>query len=284
MSDDRAPAADDTLQFDRAVPLSTDAAGQAGPSLTCESCKNEIKTEYFTVNGVTLCETCKDAVQQQAASVREWPSVIRATLFGFGAALVGAIIYYGVIAITDFEIGIVAILIGYMVGYAMRKGARERGGRRLQIIAIVLTYLSVALAYLPLAMRGARESSSESGLTIDSAQVLAPTTDSTVANADTTENARGVADSQLRASSDSLVLETTFGGTVRAIGLLLVFSLTLPVFVVFGSMPSGLISALIIGIGLRQAWKMTGVPDLETHGPFKVGAVSSASAAPPAAS
>ncbi len=283
MSDDRSPADAEALQFDRAVPLSTDAAGNSGPSLTCASCKNEIKTDYFTVNGVTLCETCKDAVQQQAASVRDWPNVMRATLFGFGAAIAGAIIYYGVIAITDFEIGIVAILIGYMVGYAMRKGARERGGRRLQVIAIALTYFSVALAYLPLAMRGAQRSGSESGLTSDSAQVLTPSTDSAIAGADT-ENATGEATAQSRVSSDSLALETTFDGTVRAIGLLLVFSLTLPVFVVFGSMPSGLISALIIGIGMRQAWKMTGVPDLETHGPFKVGAVSSASDAPPAAS
>jgi hypothetical protein len=36
-------------------------------------------------------------------------------------------------------------------------------------------------------------------------------------------------------------------------------------------MPMGLISALIIFIGLRQAWRMTGRPELVISGPYKVG-------------
>ena len=65
-----------------------------------------------------------------------------AAIFGLGAALAGAAIYYAVIAITHFEIGLVAILIGYMVGYAVRKGAGGRGGLRFQILAALLTVRS----------------------------------------------------------------------------------------------------------------------------------------------
>ena len=68
-----------------------------------------------------------------------------------GAAIAGAAIYYAVIAIAHLEIGIVAILIGYMVGWGVRKGAGGRGGRRFQILAVVLTYWAVGLAYSPLA-------------------------------------------------------------------------------------------------------------------------------------
>ena len=42
--------------------------------------------------------------------------------------------------------------------------------------------------------------------------------------------------------------------------------------VVAGSFPSGLISAFIIFIGMRQAWQMTGVPLLKILGPYRVGA------------
>jgi hypothetical protein len=56
--------------------------------------------------------------------------IVMAGVFGLGAGIVGAVIYYAVIAITNFEIGLVAILIGYMVGQAVRKGARGRGGLR----------------------------------------------------------------------------------------------------------------------------------------------------------
>jgi len=59
----------------------------------------------------------------EATSGKGAGKLIRAGVFGLGAAIAGAAIYYAVMAIADLEIGIVAILIGYMVGYAVRKGA-----------------------------------------------------------------------------------------------------------------------------------------------------------------
>src|SRR5207237_4415003 len=89
----------------------------------------------------------------------ETPGVITpllvASLFGLGAGIVGAAIYYAVIALANLEIGIVAILIGYMVGYAVRRGAGGRGGRRFQALAVALTYLSIAFAYAPAAVQSA---------------------------------------------------------------------------------------------------------------------------------
>jgi hypothetical protein len=52
--------------------------------------------------------------------------------------------------------------------------------------------------------------------------------------------------------------------------------LALPVLVVVGSFPSGLISAFIIFIGMRQAWKMTTAPVLRIAGPYRVGASQAA--------
>jgi hypothetical protein len=54
------------------------------------------------------------------------------------------------------------------------------------------------------------------------------------------------------------------------------FVLTLPVLVVWGSLPSGLISAFIIFIGLRQSWKMTAAPRIQVLGPFRVGSAATA--------
>jgi len=50
----------------------------------------------------------------------------------------------------------------------------------------------------------------------------------------------------------------------------------LPVIVVIGSMPSGLITALIIFFGIRQAMRMTAAPVLRISGPFRIGASPSA--------
>ncbi|MND05768.1 hypothetical protein D3C83_267600 [compost metagenome] len=48
------------------------------------------------------------------------------------------------------------------------------------------------------------------------------------------------------------------------------FALILPVLVIIGSMPSGLISAAIIGFGMLQAWQLTGAPKLAFEGPFRL--------------
>jgi hypothetical protein len=170
------------------------------------------------------------------------------------AAILGAILYYAVIAITDFEIGFVAIAIGYMVGWAIRKATANRGGRRYQVLALVLTYWAVGLAYTPITFKAMIEQDKK-----DQAQQA-------TASATPEAAAPATADDEATIISIPVVL-----------GILLGFSLALPVLVVFGSLPGGLISALIIGIGMRQAWQMTGVPPLQISGPYRI-----AAATPPA--
>lgn len=73
----------------------------------------------------------------------------RAAVFGTGAALAGAAIYFGVVAITGYEIGWIALLVGWMVGKAVARGGRGLGGWPLQTLAVGLTYLSIVGAYWP---------------------------------------------------------------------------------------------------------------------------------------
>jgi hypothetical protein len=190
-----------------------------------------------------------------------------AGVFGLGAGIVGAAIYYAVIAIANLEIGIVAILIGYMVGYAVRKGAGGRGGRRFQVLAVALTYLSVALAYTPLAVKQAIDGDRDTATT-----AAAP--------------ASGDDGHAARPATDSGPVATPKPSGRRAL-MMVVFLLAivaaLPVMVVVGSLPSGLISAFIIFIGMRQAWRMTGTPVLQILGPYRVGPAATTSALGPAA-
>ena len=68
------------------------------------------------------------------------------------------------------------------------------------------------------------------------------------------------------------------GTLFYGLGMLFVFVFALPVMVIAGSLPSGLLSAFIIFIGLHQAWKMTAAPPLQVSGPHHVGAHPSAAA------
>ena len=233
------------LQFDRMEMTQSSGDPAASPGVTCVVCGMSVGASYYTANGKPICERCRDVVTSTAAPARSPGALLLAGLFGLGAAVAGAAIYYAVIAIANLEIGIVAILIGYMVGWAVRKGAGGRGGRRFQILAVVLTYWAVGLAYAPLAFKGM------AGDTRPSAETV-------------------VGDSIVQTGP----VQTGPGGTnvsgavaARMAGPLLLLVFVLPVGAILRSLPFGLISALIIFIGMRQAWQMTAAPRLAISGP-----------------
>jgi hypothetical protein len=208
-----------------------------------------VQTEYYDVNGQTFCARCRAIVEAHAETPRGIAPFAVAALFGLGAGIAGAIIYYAVMKILHLEIGIVAILIGYMVGYSVRRGLRGRGGLRYQILAAALTYASVAFAYAPIAVQGAIEANRQ------------------------TQQVRTNGDTSARApASAQRVAPVSRGRLIVILLFLLGIILTLPVMVVVGSLPAGLISGFIIFIGMRQAWRMTGALSLTILGPYRVGA------------
>ncbi|HEX6534019.1 MAG TPA: hypothetical protein VF041_05450 [Gemmatimonadaceae bacterium] len=268
MTANDAHAGNEELQFDR-VASRTPTPDQASPhrAVVCAACSTPIQTYYFHVNGKVACSRCRNAAESKLATPTGLGPMARATALGIGAAIAGAVVYYGVIAITEFEIGIVAILIGYMVGWAVRKGAAGRGGRRFQVLAAILTYWSVGLAYTPIAMKGATgdHAHEPTAAAVDSART-ATSASMPDASGDTTK-ARAAHPAKKHAGPAAL-LSVFF--------VLLVFVFALPIIAIVGSLPSGLISAFIIFIGLRQAWRMTAGTPFEVSGPYRVGVPSPA--------
>jgi hypothetical protein len=240
------------LQFDRAVSAGT------GPvsGVTCSQCSTPITDSYFTLAAKPVCESCKRGFEDAVARTQAPRVFAKAIAFGLGAAIAGALVYYAVIALFDLEIGIVAILIGYMVGYAIRKAARGGGGRRYQILAAALTYFAVGLAYLPVVLNGSAHPAKTAADSAQTAKAFAVTTAVTGAQADTPTTSAP--------SSTS---------AVRAIALVIFYVFALPVIIVFGSMPSGVISAAIIAFGMQKAWSMTAGPKVSFAGPLRVAPV-----------
>jgi hypothetical protein len=207
-----APSGD--LNFDRVERGTGEHA-----AMTCANCGSALQDNYFTANGQPICAGCRERLEVAAAPLRDPGALSLAIIFGLGASVVGAIVYYAVMRYANLEIGIVAVFTGWLVGRAMSKATKGRGGRLLQLVAVFLVYLSVALAYLFYTI------------------------------------------SQLG--------DTEVMGSMIAVAI---SALTLPIYMILGSMPSGLISAAIIGFGMYQAWNMTAAPVLIFEGPFKVGA------------
>jgi hypothetical protein len=238
------------LQFDRVVPKADAVVPASDGAVSCAACQASIETEYFDVNGQTTCGRCRRAAEIAAETPLGAQPLVTAIVFGLGAGIVGAAIYYGVIALVHLQIGYIALLIGYMVGSAVRKGAKG-GGLRFQIIAVALTYLSVALAYSPIVFK----------------QIAASSRKAQAAR-DATTNGRPAGSPR---ATPSPTRPPTAGGFVIGVGALAALIVALPVLIVVGSMPSGLLSALIVAIGMRQAWRMTAAPWVQVLGPYRVG-------------
>lgn len=231
----------------------------------CSACAAPLRSEYFHVRGSVTCAACRTRLEREATPLEGWLPVLRGAVFGLAAAMLGAAIYYSFVTITDFELGFIAIVSGYLVGWAVRRGAGGRGGRRLQVAAVAMTYVSMALAYTPLVtMHPSGGEVADAAAAPEYAMIDGIATDAWAPAPVSYAATVGPMDAgDLPADASPL-------NPLEAAGVVALFVLALPLFVVFGSMPLGLLSGVIIAFGMRQAWKMTAAQPLQVDGPFPV--------------
>ena len=227
------PPSPQDLQFQHAEPI--DAASSPNAAQTCVVCKQPVADTYYHAQGQVVCPLCAQRIQtgQQAPPPL---SLMRAALYGGGAALGGCLLYSLVAIVLHAEIGLIAILVGWMVGKAIRHASYGRGGRPQQILAVALTYFAITTSYIPVFLyHGATVAQTKS----------APVSSS--------------APAEVRP-------RMSFGATVL---FLLIIAAAAP-FMSLTSGFSGLISLFIIFIGLRQAWKLTERREILLMGPYPV--------------
>lgn len=222
----------ESLQFRRAE-HAPDAA--LGPQ--CASCKNPSGAEYYQVNGIDVCARCAAAID---ANTKPAPThtLVKAFLYGSGAAIAGCALYATVAIVTGLELALIAILIGYMVGKAIRMASP--GGRPQQIMAVVLTYLAISTSYVPVGIYHRVKGKP--------AQTTATETKPVVTPAEAAPS------------------------PAAAIGLLLGFAIAGPFLTLTDA--SGILSLVIIFFGLQRAWRMTGRPNLVISGPYQTAAAA----------
>jgi hypothetical protein len=225
-------------------------------------CKRSISDKYFDINGQPACDRCRLQVARQTETPTGFAAFGKAAVYGLAASILGAIVYYAVIAITNFEIGLVAIAIGFMVGYAVRKATEDRGGLRYQVLAIVLTYWAVGLAYTPFLFSDNDQGEPQAQIEPASTDAAAPQT--------VADTAPAAVESDPAAASAPAETAFDAAGMALAFGIMFALTWALPVLSVVSSMPGGLISAAIILFGMQQAWRMTAAPTLVITGPFRI--------------
>ena len=140
-----------SLQFERA-----EYAQPVAARVVCASCSQEVVQSYYELAGSILCSGCRET-RDQVLSGLGAGRFFRALLAGLVAGAAGAAVWYGVRALTDYEIGLISIAIGYAVGKAVHWGSRGKGGWLYQLLAVFLTYSAIVATYVPLIVESAAE-------------------------------------------------------------------------------------------------------------------------------
>jgi hypothetical protein len=136
------------LQFDQAE-YTLDSPAAQPEATSCAACKRPIEEVYFEAGGKILCASCRDKIQAFGQRGGGVTRVLKALVFGSIGAAVGALLYYAIMRITGYNIGLVAVVVGVLVGGAVRAGSENRGGRFYQLLAVFLTYSAIAAMYVP---------------------------------------------------------------------------------------------------------------------------------------
>jgi hypothetical protein len=143
------------LQFDHA-----EFEGNAPATAACTSCQKPLADTYYEVGGLVTCESCKRKIEWDWNQSSDFGArvgrLLRATLYGTLAGAAGCGLYYLVLALTGWQVGLISILVGLMVGGAVRAGARRRGGWLYQGLAMFITYTAIVFSYVPLIIKEAQ--------------------------------------------------------------------------------------------------------------------------------
>ena len=144
------------LQFDR-----VEGAAPAAAAAACASCQRTIPDVYYEAAGKVFCAQCREAAQASLLGGSGMARLLKALALGAVAAAISAGVWYAIIELTGYELGIVAIAVGIAVGMAVRVGSEGRGGWAYQLMAVLLTYVAIGTSYVPLVMESMREAAAE---------------------------------------------------------------------------------------------------------------------------
>lgn len=252
------------LQFERAQ--FDGAASQSA----CKVCTTPLYGAYYEVNGQTVCEGCCYKLREAGPTGTRGGRVLRAIAAGIGAGLAGALLYWGILAATGYEFGLIAIVVGFAVGKAVAWGSHGRGGWAYQTLAMVLTYLAIVSAYVPMIVTeimnqkpaGQAQTVSPDGAT-SPGPVPAP---SGVPSAKPASASDAIATTKTTRTAAAEEAPLGFGGMLFGLAALLLIACAAP----FLAGLENIIGLVIIGIGMYEAWKLNRRLPLVITGPHAI--------------
>ena len=229
----------DSLQFEKAE---LQPAGRK-----CTLCAKLIDAEYYQLAGADVCPACAEPVRagQQRPQARQ---LLRGALSGGGAAIVCALGYGLVTYLTGMEFALLTILVGWLVGTAIRNGSGGLGGRRCQWMALFFTFLAIAGGYVPVIFRELTQER-------EKIEMLA-------------QKAKAEGKQTLKYGQMEMPVQLPERSSRARLFYAIMLALFSPFFALMSGL-SGLLGTAILVFGLHRAWRLTARDSRLVAGPFR---------------
>jgi hypothetical protein len=243
------------LQFGRAEFVGA-PAGTA-----CTMCQTPIAGSYFEANGAVVCDGCRAVLAAFGTAGTRTSRFLRALGAGLLAAAAGSALYFLVSKLTGYEFGLIAIVVGFAVGAAVKWGCHGRGGALYQALAIGLTYLAIVSTYVPQIVDafGADEETQVAGALAPESQPAATAP-------------QEVTLAPQAAAIAEPAPPPTPGGFLIGLAILMVIACVAPFLAGF----QNILGLFIIGFGLYEAWKINKRPVITITGPHALARAAAA--------
>lgn len=215
-------------------------------SASCASCSVALSGFYYTQGERTLCERCFLEVRDAGPPGNAVTRASGALALGGVAAVLAGGLWMGVTQLTGYEIGLIALVVGFGVGVAVRIGSGGVGGIGYQLLAVFLTYSAIVMTYVP--------------MIVDEFQANEEI-QAQLQTAATGAEAAATPDGEAPLPMDAAAL--TFSLYLLAVPL----AYAAP----FLAGLENIIGLLIIGFALYEAWKLNKRVPEELAGPFQLG-------------
>ena len=155
------------------------------PTLACSSCGSSlsvsqavnIKGKRKTDPNMVLCTNCADQAEQAFQAEAEDANLLGAVLLGLLAAVLSALIWYGIVVVTDYQLGIIAIAVGWLVAQGVIFGAGRKRGSSLQVISVIITIGAMAASEYLIVRHILMKLAAEEGYLVNDVPLLLPLED-----------------------------------------------------------------------------------------------------------
>lgn len=114
--------------------------------VNCSVCDKPICSGCQSLaNGNPVCPACREQIVQELRQETQHPNVPGAIGLSLAAAVVSAVAWDKVTFYSGYKLGLIAVFIGVLTGYAAYHGSGRKRGRTLQIVGAATAVLGILL-------------------------------------------------------------------------------------------------------------------------------------------